>query len=218
MTEVRLSYQTIEFGTTDVHVCTLRNNQEFYDPDGEAEKLGISSATWPIFGIVWPSSLVLAHYMNDQETDGLRILELGCGTALTSLLLNKSNADITATDYHPETGKFLQRNTELNNDDDINYVMTDWADTNDELGRFDLIIGSDVLYEDEHIVLLSEFINRHAKDHCEIVLVDPDRGRKTKLSKRMQALGFEGKEFRPEHTDYLEKTFKGHILLFSKQA
>ena len=57
MTTLRLRYQTIEFGKTDIHVCTLRNNQEFHDPDGVADALGISSATWPIFGVLWPSSL-----------------------------------------------------------------------------------------------------------------------------------------------------------------
>lgn len=110
MTNLRLSYQTIEFGKTDIHLCTLRNKQEFHDPQGIAEKLGISSATWPIFGIVWPSSLVLAHHMFHYEIGSKRILEIGCGTALSSLLLNKHRADITATDYHPEVERFLNRN------------------------------------------------------------------------------------------------------------
>ncbi|WP_197712951.1 hypothetical protein [Vibrio rumoiensis] len=46
MTKLRLSYQTVEFGKTDIHLCTLRSNQEFHDPNGTAEKLGISSASW----------------------------------------------------------------------------------------------------------------------------------------------------------------------------
>ena len=100
MTNLRVCYQTIEFGNIDIHLCTLRNNQEFYDPDGVAEKLGISSAAWPIFGIIWPSSLVLAHHMNNYDIGEKRVLEVGCGTALSSLLLNKKNVDITATDYH----------------------------------------------------------------------------------------------------------------------
>ncbi|NVK54395.1 MAG: histidine kinase, partial [Alteromonadaceae bacterium] len=89
MPHLRLSYQTVEFGETDIHLCTLRNNQEFYDPDLIAEKLGISSASWPIFGIVWPSGIVLAHFMNNYDTQAKRILEVGCGMALSSLLLNK---------------------------------------------------------------------------------------------------------------------------------
>ena len=214
MTKLRLSYQTVEFGKTDIHLCTLRNNQEFDDPGGVAEKLGISSATWPLFGIIWPSSVVLAHFIDDFDTDSKRILEVGCGMALTSLLLNKQNADITATDYHPEVQTFLDRNTLLNQDSDIAFERVDWADGNDDLGLFDLIIGSDLLYEDNHIDLLANFIEAHANPTCEVIIVDPGRGRKSKLSTRLIEFGFTSVHEKPVHTDYLDKEFKGYILKF----
>jgi len=90
MTKLRLSFQTIEFGKIDIHLCTLRNRQEFDDPENIAKNLGISPAQWPIFGVVWPSSMVLAHYISDFNTGSKRILEVGCGMALSSLLLNKN--------------------------------------------------------------------------------------------------------------------------------
>lgn len=218
MTELRLNYQTLEFGKTDIHLCTLRNKQEFHDPNGIAEKLGISSATWPIFGVVWPSSLVLAHYVLDCDTHSKRILEVGCGIALSSLLLNKQHCDITATDYHPEVSGFLARNTLLNNDDAIPYEMADWAEQTDSLGLFDMIIGSDLLYEDNHIELLANFIQDHAQSECEVIIVDPGRGRKSKLSKKMEAFGFTSSNHKPVHTDYLTAPFKGHILRFDRNS
>lgn len=216
MTKLRLSYQTIEFGKIDIHLCTLRNKQEFYDPTGSAEKLGISSASWPLFGVVWPSSLVLAHHILDYKTGTKRILEIGCGMALSSLLLNKQNANISATDYHPEAGVFLARNTLLNQDPPIAYEQVDWSSPGDKLGLFDLIIGSDLLYEDQHIALLAKFIESHSKPACEVILVDPGRGRKNKLSARMVDMGFSSTHFKPSHTDYLEKEFKGYILNFKR--
>jgi len=214
---VRVRYQTIEFGGIDIHLCTLRDNQQFHDPDGIAESLGISSAAWPIFGVIWPSSLVLANYVADYKTEGLRILEIGCGMALSSLLLNKQNADITATDNHPEAESFLERNTLLNAGKPIEYERVDWADSADTLGRFDLIIGSDLLYEDDHVNLISDFIENHANPACEIILVDPGRGRKSKLSKKMAEYGFSSLYLKPAHTEYLESEFKGHILRFSRE-
>jgi predicted nicotinamide N-methyase len=216
MTNLRYRYQTVEFGKLDIHLCTLRDNQEFYDPFDIAKNLGISSASWPIFGIIWPSSLVLAHFICDYQTRNKRILEIGCGMALSSLLLNKQDADITATDYHPEVGKFLLRNTQLNDGKAIAYEQADWASDKDSLGLFDLIIGSDLLYEDEHIDLLAAFIQRHSKPQCEVVLVDPGRGRKSKLSTRMIELGFSSIHLKPAHTDYLVAPFKGHILKFAR--
>lgn len=216
MTDIRLSYQTVEFGKIDIHLCTLRNKQEFYDPKGIAEKIGISSATWPLFGVIWPSSLVLAHFISDYSTGSKRILEIGCGMALSSLLLNKRSDDITATDYHPETGKFLQRNTLLNEDQPIAYEQVDWAIGDDTLGLFDLIIGSDLLYEEQHVDLLAHFIENHSKPTCEVILVDPGRGRKNKLSARMIEFGYSSLHLKPVHTDYLDDQFKGHIMKFER--
>ena len=216
MTKPRLSYQTVEFGKIDIHLCTLRNRQEFHDPVGVAESLGISSAQWPIFGVVWPSSKVLAHYISDYNTGSKRILEIGCGMALASLLLNKQHADITATDYHPEAGIFLARNALLNEDEPISYKQVAWGDTEDDLGLFDLIIGSDLLYEEQHIALLANFIEDHSNQTCEVVIVDPGRGRKNKLSARMIEFGYSSSEEKPSHTDYLGEKFKGHILKFSR--
>lgn len=217
MSELRLSYQTIEFGKIDIHACTLRDRREYSDPEGAAEELGIYPSFWPLFGIIWPSSLVLAHYICDYQTEAKRILEVGCGMALSSLLLNKQCADITATDHHPEVEKFLERNTKLNQDNNIPYERVDWADDSDRLGLFDLIIGSDLLYEDQHIELLANFVTNHAKPICEVIVVDPGRGRKNKLSALMIEQGFGSEQIKPEHTDYLEQEFKGHILKFKRR-
>lgn len=216
MTNLRLCYQSIEFGKIDIHLCTLRNKQEFHDPEGIAEKLGICSASWPIFGVVWPSSLVLAHFILDYETGSKRILEIGCGMALSSLLLNKQCADITATDYHPEAQKFLNRNELLNGGNAIAFEQADWASKDDKLGLFDLIIGSDLLYEDNHIGLLSSFIDAHSKPTCEVIIVDPGRGRKNKLSSKMIEFGFTSSQQKPSHTTYLDQEFKGHILKYER--
>ncbi len=215
-TSLRVRYQTIELGKNDIHLCTLRDNQQFSDPDGIADNLGICSASWPIFGIVWPSSLVLAHYMMDFKTEGMRILEIGCGIALSSLLLNQRHADITATDYHPEVEFFLERNTLLNNGNHIAFERVDWANDKSKLGLFDLIIGSDLLYEDQHVQMLATFIQKHANPRCEVIIVDPGRGRKSKLSSIMISHGFVSSHIKPLNTDYLEQLFKGHILRFSR--
>jgi predicted nicotinamide N-methyase len=217
MTSLRVRYQTIELGTTDIHLRTLRDNQEFSDDDGVAEALGISSATWPLFGIVWPSGEVLAHLMFDYEIAGKRVLEVGCGIALASLVLNHRHADITATDYHPEAGNFLQANCELNHDESIPFIRTGWGDEDSTLGKFDLIIGSDVLYESGHAEMLSGFINQHANAQCEVILVDPGRGHHARFSKHMVTLGFSHTQNRPENIEYLAKPLpRGQILRYQR--
>ncbi len=216
MSTVRLRYQTLEFGEIDIHLCTLRDRQQFHDPDGIAEGFGISSASWPIFGVVWPSGLALADFIDGYDTGTKRILEVGCGTALPSLLLNSKGANITATDCHPEVAGFLLRNTLINNGAAIAFERTDWADKDDHLGNFDLIIGSDLLYEDQHTELLADFINAHARPVSEVILVDPGRGRKTKLIIAMEKFGFSCAYQKLPTGAESGREFAGHILKFAR--
>lgn len=217
MSSVRVRYQTIEFDDVDIHLRTLRDNQQFEDKEGEAERLGISSASWPLFGIVWDSGNVLAHCMENYQIKGKRILEVGCGIGLSSILLNARSADITATDYHPEAAGFLAKNVTLNDGKVIPFTRTGWADECTDLGLFDLIIGSDLLYEREHIGLLAAFINQHAEDRCEVVIVDPGRGNHAAFSKLMVTLGFSHSQKKPEGTEqYLSQKFKGQVLSYQR--
>ena len=151
----RIKYSTLSIGAEDFHLCSLRDRQQFADHDGLAERAGISSATWPLFGQLWPAGEVLAQTLSGMAVQGLRILELGCGLGLTSLLLQRLGADITASDHHPLAGEFLLRNAALNELQPITYLNCDWAAYYRELGLFDLIIGSDLLYERDHPALLA---------------------------------------------------------------
>jgi len=216
MSLLRVRYQTIEFDNVDIHLRTLRDKQQFLDVDDVAAKLGISSAIWSLFGVVWESSEVLAHLLFDYEIAGKRILEVGCGIGLTSLVLNSRDANITATDYHPEVESFLQENTLLNKGKTIPFIRTGWEDEESGLGEFDLIIGSDLLYEGDHVDLLSGFINRHAKAHCEVIIVDPGRSYHARFSKKMMTLGYSHSQSKPENTDYLEKPFRGQIIRYQR--
>lgn len=215
MSPLRLRYQTVEFGDMDIHIRTLRDRQQFSDTDGASEKLGISSAMWPVFGVVWTSGEILAQLMSDFDITGKRILEVGCGIGLASLVLNHRAADITATDHHPEAEAFLRRNTELNGDREIPFTRTAWSDEDIGLGEFDIIIGSDLLYERESIESLAAFIDRHAAPHCDVIIVDPGRGNHARFSRRMVNLGYSHSQSKPVDADYLAQPFKGQILRYA---
>ncbi|AQT60103.1 methyltransferase [Cellvibrio sp. PSBB023] len=216
MTQFRVRYQTLEFGTTDIHIRSLRDNQEFSDDDGTAADLGISSANWPLFGIIWPSGEVLADLMAAFDFKGKRILEVGCGIALASLILNHRRADITATDYHPGVEDFLNKNTQLNKDQLIPFVRTGWSDAISDLGLFDVIIGSDLLYESEHVELLAGFIHQHAAPECEVILIDPGRGHHAKFSKKMVSLGYSHSQTKTQVHIQGRQSFNGQILRYQR--
>jgi predicted nicotinamide N-methyase len=214
--QLRYRYQTIEFEGSDIHVRTLRDTQQFSDPNGVAQKLGVPEAIWPLFGVIWESSQVLARLMETFDIEGKRILEVGCGVGLTSLMLNSRVADITATDHHPEAESYLQLNVDLNEGRAIPFVRSGWEQKNTSLGEYDLIVGSDVLYQPDHAILLSGFVNRHAREKCEVIIVDPGRGNAAKFSNAMLASGFLQSKLDVAPSAQDGPSFKGRIRRFNR--
>jgi ETFB lysine methyltransferase len=205
--------RTVRVAGIDYHVRMLSDRQQYHDPEGHAERAGISSATWPIFGMIWPVGIALAEDLTQIDIARLRILEVGCGLALSSLVLKRRDADITASDHHPLAREFLEHNTQLNGLPPIPYVDAAWERPAPQLGHFDLIIGSDVLYEPNHAQLLAGFIEHHAKPRSELLIADPGRGYRGQFGKRMAALGFERAEL-PCRAGGPEIERKGRILKF----
>src|SRR5690606_37680265 len=84
-------YETLQkqvtIGGHDYRLRVLADRQQFWDPDGHGERLGISSAQWALFGQLWPAGRLLAGAMQEFDIGGKRILELGCGIGLASLVL-----------------------------------------------------------------------------------------------------------------------------------
>lgn len=212
----QLKFETVSGSGDDLQLRSLLDRQQFHDPLGEAEREGISSSAWPIFGLLWPSGRVLAHAMLTFELDGKRILELGCGLALASLVVHRRRGDITASDCHPLAADFLLENLKLNHLPVMKYQTGNWSRENPLLGRFDLIIGSDVLYDRGQPEVLSRFIELHALPHTEVLIVDPDRGNRASFNRKMEALGYSRTETRiaelPDGGSY-----KGRLLQYLRK-
>lgn len=177
-------------GGSDFRIRALLNRQQFSDPDGSAERAGVPPASWPLFGVVWPAGLALAEEMSHFPIAGKSILELGCGIALTSLVLARRGADITACDYHPLAEAFLQHNVALNQLPALPFRTAPWLGPNPLLGRYDLIVGSDLLYERDHATLLAGFIAQHTHPASQVLIADPGRGYVSTFSALMANLGY----------------------------
>lgn len=218
MTGYETRLVTLRFGEHELHVRALADLQQYDDPDGRAERAGISSAQWSLFGHVWPAGCLLARAMSDHPVEGKRILELGCGLGLASLVLKKRGADVLATDHHPLAPEFLAANAALNGLSPVPYRNLDWNEPAPDLGRFDLIIGSDILYERRHAALLAPVFERHAKDQAEIVIADPGRGNSALMNRVLAAQGYAVEETRAAMAEDEVVPFRGRLLTYRRRT
>ena len=195
----------------------LTDTQQFHDPDGHGDALGISSAQWSLFGQLWPAGQLLAQAMHGFDIAGKRILELGCGIGLASLVLQRRGATVTASDVHPLAEPFLAYNAALNALEAVTYRQLRWDVPLPTLGRFDLIIASDVLYEPAQVAMLGGVIERHANERAEVLVTDPGRGNSTRFSRALAAQGFSVAETRCPRDDQDPAPYRGRLLHYRRE-
>ena len=215
-------------GVDDLTIRSLLDRQQFHDPLGEAARQGISSAAWPLFGLLWPSGALLAARLVLRPLQaGERILEIGCGLGLASLVGHRRGADITASDCHPLAAEFLRENLRLNALAPMKYRYGHWngsvaqrqraaeAGLHPLSGRFDLIVGSDLLYERDEAGTLAAFIGRHAAPGAQVWIVDPERGNRSVFNRHMAAMGFTLHEQRLDRDAAAGSSgYKGRLLTY----
>lgn len=218
-------------GASDLRIRSLLDRQQFSDPHGAASIQGISSAAWPLFGMLWPSGRQLAERMALRPVrPGERILEIGCGLALASLVSHRRGADVTASDCHPLAAAFIAENLRLNGLPPMHYRHGNWADgqrheapTALQLervvhGRYDLIIGSDLLYERDDTAALARFVARLAAPAAQVWIVDPNRGNRAAFTRQMDTLGFEPSEERLASEATADRdAYKGRLLVYERR-
>ena len=214
----QVKFQTVTVDGLDYQIRSLSDLQQYADPLGLAADSGISSASWPLFGHLWPSARVLALFMSRYALAGKRILEIGAGLALASLVVHRRCGDITVSDWHPLGKVFLDENLLLNQLSSLSYRTGNWELPNPDLERFDVIIGSDVLYERQQPGQLAQFIASHSTADADIIIVDPDRGNRLVFCREMLALGYAVNSWRAEKFTENGDRYKGRFLQFSRTA
>lgn len=221
-------------GVDDLLIRSLLDRHQFHDPLDEALNLGISSATWPLFGLLWPSGRLMAERIAKRPVTTERILEIGCGLGLSSLVAHRRGACVTASDCHPLAHAFLDENTRLNALPPMDYRHGPWGQPalrEDGLpvltivqdaalhGVFGLIMGSDILYERDDAGTLAHFIDTHAARNSEIWVVDPNRGNRAAFHKHMARAGFALHEQRLDRAaDVGREAYKGRMLTYTRSA
>ncbi len=208
-------------------IQSLLDQQQFYDPEAKAERLGICSAAWPLFGLLWPSSVQLAmRLMKHPIGTDKKLLEIGCGLGIASLTARSMGHDVTASDRHPLAGKFLNINAQLNHLPIIRFKHGQWGDvptpslddTNAPMltGQYDHIMASDVLYEPCSAVQVAAFIHEFAQPDCTVWVIDPNRGYHNQLTKQMALYNFALDEHTRLTHPVNQQPYRGRLLVYSR--
>ncbi|HEX4129574.1 MAG TPA: methyltransferase domain-containing protein [Pirellulales bacterium] len=130
----------------------------------------------PYWAELWPSARVLAERLAERPGNGRRLIELGCGVGLVSLVAQAAGYRVLATDYYDDALEFVRANAARNGVEGLATRMVDWRHMPDDLGRFDLVVATDVLYEKLYAALVPRVIAGLLAPDGMAVVTDPRRG------------------------------------------
>ncbi len=129
----------------------------------------------PYWAELWPSSTILANFIRAHSLAPANGLELGCGTGLVSIAASLAGHTMLATDYYADALDFVRANSFHNLDTEVATRLVDWRHLPEDIGTFDLILASDVLYETSYATVVSDVIQKTLSPNGRAYLADPGR-------------------------------------------
>jgi predicted nicotinamide N-methyase len=103
----------------------------------------------PYWAELWPCARSLAAHLAGLDLTGQRVLELGCGLALPSLVAALRGADVLASDYSADALERVAESGRRTLGRPLPTLLADLHEPSALLaaGPFDLVLGADLLYD-----------------------------------------------------------------------
>ena len=164
---------SVEEATVNSHIFSILKPANSDDLIREEDF--VKDERLPYWADVWPSSLILAGKLLRLKGRGKAALELGCGVGLSTLAATTAGYDVLSTDYYEDALDVTRANVFRNLGKLARTRLVDWRHLPDDLGQFDLVFASDVLYEKEYAELLPVILDRVLVPSGTALIADPGR-------------------------------------------
>lgn len=162
--------ETVPVGESTITLLKPRNPDDLIS---EADY--VKDERLPYWADIWPSSHILAEWIADQPGNGRTMLELGCGLGLVTSAAMQAGFNVTATDYYEDALLFTRVNALAATGREPVTRMVNWRDLPADLGRYDLVVACDVLYEKPYADLVADAMVRALATNGEAIMADPGR-------------------------------------------
>jgi ETFB lysine methyltransferase len=164
----------------------------------------------PYWADLWPSAQILANEVAIMRLAGQRVLELGCGLGVVALGAAMAGAEVTATDYYDDAILFASLNVADATGKEIATRMVNWIDMPEDLGKYDVVLASDVLYEHRYAEMVAEAIAKTLVRGGEAIVADPGR---IALDEFLEECSDRGLVSEPDPRPFVEGEIKQTITL-----
>jgi predicted nicotinamide N-methyase len=166
-----------------VELTQISAEKAIYIPAYESVKaiytdlLTVDPATpFPYWAKVWPSAIALVKVLQKHPSliRDKKVLELGAGIGLPSLLMASEAKTIQVSDYDSEAVELLRKNIAHLQLQNVQALQMDWNDLPENIDP-EVIILSDVNYDPTQFETLTKLIEKFIHQGSAIILSTPQR-------------------------------------------
>src|SRR4051812_15507781 len=163
--------ETVVVGDDPISLLRPRDSDELLEEEAFEQEEFL-----PYWAELWPSSVALARAVGARSLRGASTLELGCGLGVVSIAAALAGGRVLATDWSAAAIDFTTGNAERNGIQ-LETAVVDWAAPAPivERGPWQLVLGSDVLYERRNVDQMLDLLPRLVAAGGEVWIADPGR-------------------------------------------
>ena len=134
------------------------------------------ASPFPYWAKVWPSAIALVKVLQTHPSliRDKKVLELGAGIGLPSLLMASEAKTIQVSDYDLDAVELLRKNIAHLQLQNVQALQMDWNDLPENI-KPEVIILSDVSYDPTQFETLTKLIEKFIHKGCAIILSTPQR-------------------------------------------
>ena len=141
---------------------------------------------FPLWSKIWEATAVLASHMSTiEKIPGRHILEIGAGMGVAGLCCAVMGHQVTITEYNTDALNFARANAVYNGMDPGMVVRMDW-NAPQVTGKFDYIIGSEVVFKEEDFPGLFFLFQKYLAPGGRIILAEGMRKTSLNFVKKME--------------------------------
>jgi predicted nicotinamide N-methyase len=166
----------------------------------------------PYWAELWPSSRALGEEVLRMDGRGRSLLDLGCGSGLVTVCATLAGFDVVASDYYDDAVRFARVNSARSGAPGARGLSLDWRAIPHDLQRFDVVVASDVLYEQPYGALVAHAIGAALGPDGSAFLADPGRVARENFLAALPSAGLQ--VVRQTPVPYVDGTVRQTITVF----
>jgi predicted nicotinamide N-methyase len=165
-------------GATLQSITLAGTEVNLYIPDPAAIQAAYRQGEipFPYWSKVWPAAIALAEYLvqHPNVVKGKKVVELGAGLGLPSLVAARVSGPVLCSDYAPEAVELARASAIYNGHSNLETAVLDWNHLPKDL-EVDVVLLSDINYDPTAFAGLLNLVNHFRERGTTLLLSTPQR-------------------------------------------